>query len=115
MVSRRKLRRADYGLYEYRGEQPPAEAPVGQGGKKKNTRRWCKGVVGREHALEHVQYRGQPCRIFEWGRPGHRWANLLCAEADVCTVCGKVLNRYRARDCRLFAKYTARVEELSDQ
>lgn len=46
-----------------------------QGGSKKDTKKWCRGVVGREHKLEckdHHTLKG--------------WKNLEC------TACGKVLD-----------------------
>lgn len=53
------------------------------GGSKKDTKRWCRGRVGREHKPE--------CRTYsEHKRVGYGpdWRLLICAE------CGKELDRY---------------------
>lgn len=46
-------------------------------GQKKNTKRWCKGKVGREHDLKHVMLR-------DYG--------ITKTWADVCQNCNKKLN-----------------------
>lgn len=46
---------------------------------KKDTKRWCKGVVGREHKLKTVRW---PI--------GSNWINAWFV--DLCTVCGKQFN-----------------------
>lgn len=48
---------------------------------KKNTRRWCRGVVGREHTPE--------CRDHAYSRPPDSPWKILA-----CTTCGKVLDHY---------------------
>lgn len=59
---------------------------------KKDTRRWCKGKVGREHtpAIERSHGErypnGRPCQRIE----GYTWA-LGCHHHEVCTTCGKIL------------------------
>lgn len=66
------------------------QTPERHGRAKKDTKRWCKGKVGREHVTE--------IRTEDWlGRDYHcgpswggRWA---CWERVVCTVCGKKLQR----------------------
>jgi hypothetical protein len=50
---------------------------------RKDTKRWCKGVAGREHRLE--------VRETPWGYQS--WWHLRFA--DVCTVCGKQFNVFR--------------------
>jgi hypothetical protein len=61
--------------------------------RKKNTRRWCKGVPGREHntelRLEPAYGRGcQERTTYVRGQPGTHWS---CQHKIVCTVCGKIL------------------------
>jgi hypothetical protein len=50
----------------------------------KNTRRWCKGVVGREHSPECVPYPCPPSNTSS----SHYWRNWQCS------TCGKVLKRF---------------------
>ena len=53
---------------------------------EKNTRRWCKGVEGREHKSTIVK-RGwlsdRPCDLTNW------WG---CHHQEICDECKKVLN-----------------------
>lgn len=60
------------------------DSEVGKHRSSKNTRRWCKGVVGRDHKPECVPYpvaSTAPCSVMYW-------RNYQCA------VCGKVIKRY---------------------
>lgn len=77
---------------------------------KKNTKKWCKGVVGREHTIElalitkdsrtylcderHIAF---PFYVEE-RKPGEiRWA---CFHNQVCTACGKVISWFiRKENC----------------
>lgn len=57
-----------------------SEPQVGKHHSSKDTRRWCRGIVGREHQPKCVQHVDAfPCP--EW-------------RDYTCTVCGKVLARY---------------------
>lgn len=68
---------------------------------KKNTRRWCKGKVGREHTPEirHTGERngwakGWVCGPRRWGLKG--WS---CHHEEICTTCGKLLRWTLGGDC----------------
>lgn len=59
--------------------------------KRKDTKRWCKGKVGREHftAIQRSQIFGidHPCHVGYMGK----W---VCYHNVVCTVCGKILKEW---------------------
>lgn len=62
---------------------------------KKDTRHWCKGVEGREHAPKIVVYYSyhaacRPSRYFS-----EHWQ---CRHAEICTVCLKVLRHGWSKD-----------------
>jgi hypothetical protein len=64
-----------------RTDQDPERKPKA----KKDTKRWCKGKVGREHVGEIVF---NPI----WGNPscGPSWGNRwFCHHAEICKNCGK--------------------------
>lgn len=61
-----------------------SDAPT-PSGKKKDTRSWCKGKVGREHQSKCVSFK----EIKGWGQDKYR---LL-----ICTECGKDLEIYYGR------------------
>ena len=85
---------------------------------KKNTKRWCKGHVGREHAAE-LTISTKWSRTYTCGRPGEGrisfWGSdrdWTCYHEDVCTTCGKVLRwSVPKADCPVFQ---AHPEQLSD-
>ena len=71
---------------------------------KKNTRKWCKGKVGREHTPEIVVpvnaytrsvRRNQACHEIGWWdqaeKVWHRDGQWSCAQALVCSTCQKVI------------------------
>jgi hypothetical protein len=62
------------------------------GRRRKNTRRWCRGVEGREHDPEITIPEN---RRVPWNRPCHpsTWLRSLysCRHVEQCRVCGKVL------------------------
>lgn len=66
---------------------------------RKNTKRWCKGKVGREHQPETVvnhQYTTSnwtECHESRW-MPNH-WS---CRHAVQCTVCGKYVKTWLGRE-----------------
>jgi len=78
------------------GAAPGWEAPEPEPAKrrKKNTRRWCKGVPGREHIVvveRHSQY-GYDC--------GKRWGNWYwCLHVETCSACGKILRHLKPAEC----------------
>lgn len=64
---------------------------------KKDTARWCRGKVGREHEpvtrLDRSGYR-RPCGPTpEWAARFNR-APWICRHETHCAACGKVLQRY---------------------
>lgn len=65
--------------------------------RKKDTRRWCKGVVGRAHVpmiVKHQRYGNAG-----WYTCASRWSE---AHEQVCSECGKILIRswdLPAADC----------------
>lgn len=97
-------------------------------GKKKNTRRWCKGKVGVEHQAEivlderTVTWRTNngdrpPCYRPDWAtktRMGQRskfWS-WMCSHIEVCTVCGKILEHVLDDRC---PNYTDEITVFKDQ
>ena len=70
---------------------PPARYKT----NKKDTRRWCKGVVGREHVKEWKSFADIPHadRIVNGEHVFNDWFEL------VCTVCGKEF------DCCYFTEW----------
>lgn len=78
-------------------QEPAPDKPVGGKRKRKDTKRWCKGIVGREHqpeiVLAHwVGGKGcEPKRGFytsSWFYGDGPW---VCRHQEVCGVCRKVL------------------------
>lgn len=79
---------------------------------KKDTKRWCKGKVGREHTPETVRHHyysaplfaSKPCRwqeYWEW-RSGEkvklRDTRWHCYHAIQCSTCGKYLDTWLTTD-----------------
>jgi hypothetical protein len=62
---------------------------------RKDTRRWCKGKPGREHAAEIVL---RPWYGRECGKPSW-YPQWVCQHAEVCAACGKVLRHLRVDEC----------------
>lgn len=94
-------------------KMPAPDGPPRRAGKKKSTKRWCRGKVGREHQLAIVD--GEkfmtPCGPDEtswmtWRRgsrtepePPKWW----CRHQQVCTACGKILEYFlTAYQCPLW-------------
>lgn len=69
------------------GSNRPAryDSEVGKRHSNKDTRRWCKGIVGRAHKPECTPY--LPAPVAAQCSANH-WRNLTCS------ACGKVLKRY---------------------
>lgn len=62
---------------------------------RKDTKRWCRGKVGREHQpmLQRARNYG---RLTECGAGYHgRW---VCYHETVCSVCSKVLKHWGTAD-----------------
>jgi hypothetical protein len=81
LLSRQERRAAD-------DLRPPRQGRPG----RKDTRRWCRGVEGREHDPEIVIPENQRWR---WNvcRPAQPWmrSDWSCAHAERCRACGKVM------------------------
>lgn len=84
---------ADWTGDGYRQDDP--DAPWNREHKaapaRKDTRRWCRGKVGREHTLAIVRddygwHVGRKCQEPSW-LPGY-WS---CHHQERCTTCGKIL------------------------
>lgn len=99
-----KVNRHDVGLWE--GDDVAPEGPVR--GRKKNTRRWCKGKPGREHAPVFTGSKWsfrRGCRPVvpgDWMREKDGWH---CSHQEVCANCGKILREswQIGTDCPLYA------------
>lgn len=97
-------------------------------GRKKKTRRWCKGKVGVEHQTEIVidertyswrsNFGTRPaCYRPDWlakTKFGSRSesASWLCSHVKRCTVCGKILEHYLGEDC---PEYTTKITVFKDE
>ena len=119
MVSQR-IKRRYWNYWEYKDErlEVPPEHVETAFNQKKNTKKWCKGKVGREHepVIEVDQKRFYNQRDkdkascgwmtqYGWGQVGRyvrgRWWN--CRHHKVCSKCGKVLQyRLDLDDCPLY-------------
>lgn len=63
------------------------DAPVKpRRGNSKDTRRWCKGVVGREHKWKRISYYEAK---FKTPDPDRRAGLLAHWRIDVCERCGR--------------------------
>ena len=78
-----------------------AEAPK-RPRRRKETRRWCKGITGREHTAEVVfepMFPGRSCgKAMGWLGARDGWG---CHHRECCSACGRVLrDRYElGREC----------------
>lgn len=54
---------------------------------KKNTKRWCKGIIGREHKYRYVEWLGSFKTIF----PGHTQVYSV-EECENCRKQGKLIS-----------------------
>lgn len=92
--------------YDARQEPPGPEAITR--GRKKSTKRWCKGKVGREHVPEVVEYHGYTflthlhphhgkCHEREpmFSRLNDGW---FCRHAQQCKNCGKITKQPLSRE-----------------
>lgn len=108
MASRKKLRKVEWGPVDRPQDAVQPEKPRTWPGRK-NTRRWCNGVVGREHVRETVvpenafNAHGAPCRLIDrrtWHRY-ERWTpwTYSCSHVIRCEVCKKVFERWLGERC----------------
>lgn len=93
--------------WEWYGDKPKDTAPPDQlrpTPSKKNTRRWCKGKVGREHTLAtviqpHPWDRSKTCHKV----PAGSWLSFyrdgwVCYHIIRCTTCGKIMKHFVPRE-----------------
>lgn len=70
-------------------------------GSRKSTKRWCKGVVSREH-VEIVDrqsmtlFREKDCGVSDRGWRSGQW---ICYHVIKCANCGKILREWLGDDC----------------
>jgi hypothetical protein len=79
------------------GAAPGFEAPEPVKRRKKDTRRWCKGVKGREHVTEvciRPQWRDHHTIC------GPRWGGWwTCFHVEMCVICGKIVRAVKSSQC----------------
>lgn len=64
--------------------------PRRQSGRSKNTRRWCRGKIGRDHQTKCVKYNDvKRTNLATLENSTSRYWRIL-----ICTVCGKELENY---------------------
>ena len=64
--------------------------PERKGHRRKDTKRWCKGVKGREHQLEIVLGRWVMASLASPRKCGQdTW--LRCVHQEQCAACGKIM------------------------
>jgi hypothetical protein len=66
---------------------------------RKSTKRWCKGVVGREHQPElrldpRVASWGGTCKPLSWQPPRRDQPAWYCVHHVICTECGKITDHF---------------------
>lgn len=108
---------------EPRLDELRASAPdVPKHNRRKRTRRWCRGKVGREHQLEIVldertlPWRTMngtrpPCYRPDWMRNTKHGSQVeswswLCSHIERCTVCGKIVEHWLGERC---PNYTSEI------
>lgn len=73
---------------------------TGKPRKHKDTKRWCKGIQGREHVLVTVMgkndYFNRGCGDFGYMFLGSTW---VCHHEVKCENCGKVLDSWLGDRC----------------
>lgn len=75
-----------HGLY-LKYQQPTVEEPTFKHKRKKNTNKWCKGKVGREHDLLRIFYRTyNNGRGYEWDYYNNKLYRIIITR---CMTCGK--------------------------
>lgn len=80
---------------DFRATADGPESPR-KSGNRKNTRRWCKGVEGREHVSDiRMSNHGKMLESFGSGESCSMWndgGSWHCSHERACMVCGKVLD-----------------------
>lgn len=72
---------------DFRHDHSSPEIPRHKG-KKKNTKKWCKGKIGVRHKFSREQ------KSFKFASISWSWIE------KTCTVCGKVTNVYNKKGLR---------------
>ena len=69
---------------------------------RKDTRRWCKGKVGRSHQIgvsDTPTYHCYPAPSWATEKMRERRGDWWCSHLIVCTVCGKRMGYLDGADC----------------
>jgi hypothetical protein len=92
--------------YEKRKDDPDWIKPRPQAfNKKKNTRKFCKGKIGKPHigVMRMQRWSFGVCRVseyFYYNTENSRKLRWTCNHEEVCANCGKILNwRPDVYDC----------------
>lgn len=108
MTSKSKKRGAWGRAYAYKDKDAPVEKPTPKPpARKKDTRRWCRGRVGRPHVTEIqlVQWYSPPRECEPLGPRDWRYRifgeTVACHEQEVCVNCGKYIRHLTAAECKL--------------
>jgi len=93
-------------------KSPPHSDAWKKSSNKKNTKKWCKGVVGREHIsilVEEKWYSSQnlfcsPRAIaFPWMKITNTKLRWFCIHQQKCAACNKILNyNLRIEQCPVY-------------
>lgn len=82
---------------------PERERPVS---KRKNTKDWCKGKLGRKHkpvkrhSDQLLQFKLADCREYVERITKWRHVARTCLHQEVCATCGKILTQFvRIEEC----------------
>lgn len=96
-------------MEDYDARQEPLASEAITRGKKKSTKRWCKGKVGREHVPEVVESHvygflvhighGQHAKCHERDEMFKKLnGGWFCRHAERCATCGKILRDQLPRE-----------------
>lgn len=88
----------DEGILKPRDVYVDDTTPVRRQPAKKDTKRWCKGKVGREHQIETALDPASAAwqRECQWNRG---WAEFLaCRHVKRCIVCSKIVQRWLPKE-----------------
>ncbi len=88
--------------------------------RRKDTKRWCKGHIGRAHTPE-IRTNTRWTRTYSCGLPRESAFNTLfgrdadwtCYHEEACTTCGKVLRYSIAKnECPTFASHPDSIHSI---
>jgi hypothetical protein len=94
-VGGKSAAKATWGSRQSRSaELESAAREIPRTGRRKSTKRWCKGKPGREHvpAIVFRPWYGRDCHPLEAGS----WRDIAgtgwhCEHREICQVCGRIL------------------------